>query len=169
MHQIKIISESSTEIISVADAKNYIRIDTTADDTLLGLMIVSARKQAESYISRDIIAKNRTYYVPKTDGEIDLLFGPIDEVNTVTVKGATAEYTTLGLDDLTVVLNAGPAVNLEINYDTTGMSDGLLKQVLLQMVSSLYDNRTDYVQGITVNELPSNFRRILDGYKYMFI
>lgn len=169
MHQIKVISESATEIISVADAKNYIRIDTTADDTLLGLMIVSARKQAENYISRDIVAKNRTYYVPKTDGEIDLLFGPIDEVNTVTVKGTAAEYTTLGLDDLTVVLNAGPAVNVEINYDTTGMSDGLLKQVLLQMVSSLYDNRTDYVQGITVNELPSNFRRILDGYKYMFI
>lgn len=169
MHQIKVISESATEIISVADAKNYIRIDTTADDTLLASMITSARIQAENYISRDIVAKNRVYYIPKCDGEIDLLFGPVDAVNSVTVKGAAATYTTLGLGDLTIVLDGGPAINIEVDYDTEGMNDGLLKQVLLQMVSTLYDNRTDYVQGITVNELPSNFRRILDGYKYMFV
>jgi hypothetical protein len=49
------------------------------------------------------------------------------------------------------------------------MSDGLLKQALLMMVSTYYDNRTDFVTGMTVNEVPSASAKLLDGIKAVFI
>ena len=43
MYQIKINSTTGSEIISTADVKSYARIDTTADDTLIGQMITQAK------------------------------------------------------------------------------------------------------------------------------
>lgn len=171
MVQIKIDETTGAELISVSEVKNYVRIDTTADDDLIGLMITSARIQAENYCSRDFVAKERTYYVDESlDGIIDLPFGPVGNVISVTVDGvATTAYELLGITDKTLVLNAGFGKKIQINYTTTGMTDGLLKQVMMQMVSTLYDNRTDFVTGTIVSTLDSNFKAILSGYRNVFV
>ena len=39
----KIVSTTGSEIVSTADAKLYMRIDTSDDDTLIGTMIEQAR------------------------------------------------------------------------------------------------------------------------------
>jgi len=36
-------------------------------------------------------------------------------------------------------------------------------------VATYYDNRSDFVIGVTINEVPTNVRNILDSYKNMFI
>jgi hypothetical protein len=59
--------------------------------------------------------------------------------------------------------------NIKIDFTTEGMNDGLLKQALLMMVSTYYDNRTDFVTGMTVNEVPSASAKLLDGIKSVFI
>ncbi len=38
--------------------------DFSADDALISTMITAARITAENYMSRDIVAKTRTYYLP---------------------------------------------------------------------------------------------------------
>lgn len=169
MRQIKINDTLGAEIISVADAKLFIRIDTNADDGLLDDMIVEARIVAENYMSRDIVSKDRTYYLDYShDGLIDVPFGPIASIEEITVRGEIVTFTEYGLGDTMVELD-GNARDIKINYITEGMSDGLLKQVLLQMVSTYYDNRTDFITGTIQADLPSNYRRILDGYKSVFI
>ncbi len=171
MVQIKIDETTGAELISVSEVKNYVRIDTTADDSLIGLMITSARIQAENYCSRDFVAKTRTYFLDESlDGIIDLPFGPIGTIEEVYVDGIlTTAYELLGITDKTLVLNAGLGKNIQITYNTTGMTDGLLKQVMMQMVSTLYDNRTDYVTGTIVSTLDSNFKSILAGYRNVFV
>lgn len=170
MRQIQIVSTIGSEIISVSDCKNYIRIDTSEDDTLLGFMITSARLQAESYLSRDIVSKQRKYFLDNSyDGKIDVPYGPISSIDSVTIGGvAETGYTTYGLGDLMVEIDPTDKA-IEITFTTEGMNDGLLKQVLLQMVSTLYDNRTDYVNGTISTELDSSYKRILDGYKSVWI
>lgn len=170
MRQIEILSTIGSEIISVSDCKNYIRIDTTEDDTLLGFMITSARLQAESYMSRDILSKQRLYYLDNSlTGEIDVPYGPVDTIDEVKVDSVvTTDYTQKGLQDPILIINPTDKI-VEIKYTTLGMSDGLLKQVLLQMVSTMYDNRTDYVNGTISTELDSSYKRILDGYKSVWI
>lgn len=63
----------------------------------------------------------------------------------------------------------GSARDVIIEFTTTGMSDGILKQALLMMVSTYYDNRTDFVTGMTVNDVPSASAKLLDGLKSVFI
>lgn len=169
MRQIKINDVIGVPIISRADAKNYIRIDVTADDTLIDLMIEAAHTAAENYMSRDIIAKERTYYLDSSvDGFIDVPFGPVASVDSVTVKGTNVSFTVYGLGDPMVEIEPA-TTDIKINYTTEGMSDGLLKQALLMMVSTYYDNRTDFVTGMTVNEVPSASAKLLDGIKSVFI
>lgn len=169
MRQIKINDVIGVPIISRTDAKNYIRIDTTADDLLIDLMIEAAHTAAENYMSRDIIAKERTYYLDfSTSGFIDVPFGPVASVDAVTVKDVAVSFSVFGLGDPMVEIDPA-AVNIKIDFTTEGMSDGLLKQALLMMVSTYYDNRTDFVTGMTVNEVPSASAKLLDGIKAVFI
>lgn len=170
MRQIQINEVLGSEIITVSDAKNFIRIDTSADDTLLGIMIEAAHTAAENYMSRDIIAKNRSYYLDRVpDGLIDIPWGPVDEIISVQInKIAETGYKVYGLGDKMIELE-GNARDVIVKYTTTGMSDGILKQALLMMVSTYYDNRTDYVIGMTVNDVPSASAKLLDGLKSVFI
>jgi uncharacterized phiE125 gp8 family phage protein len=168
MRQIKINSVTGSEIITVQDVKDYVRIDTSADDAIIGRMIEQARVWCENYISRDIVAKSRTYYVDKTNGMFDLPFAPVASISSVTIEGLAAEYTILGLDNETIELDGGAAENVKVTYLTEGLTDGLLKQALLQLVSTYYDNRSDFVMG-SVNEIPTNVKSILSSYKSMFV
>jgi hypothetical protein len=169
MRQIKVNSLLGNEIITLGDVKNYVRIDSTEDDSIITNMIEQARIWCENYISRDIVPKNRTYYMDSTSGLFDLPFAPVATIESVTVEGEAATYTEYGLDDISIELNGGPSFNVKITYTTAGLNDGLIKQALLQMVSNYYDNRADFEISKTVNEIPTNVKNILSGYKSMYI
>ena len=169
MRQIKVNSLLGNEIITLGDVKNYVRIDSDDDNAIITNMITQARIWCENYISRDIVPKNRTYYLSDTSGLFDLPFAPVATIESVTVEGEAATYTEYGLDDLSIELDGGPSNNVKITYTTAGLNDGLIKQALLQMVSNLYDNRADFVTGTIVSDIPTNVKSILSGYKTMFI
>ena len=169
MRQIKVNSLLGNEIITLGDVKNYVRIDSDDDNAIITNMITQARIWCENYISRDIVPKNRTYYMDSTSGLFDLPFAPVATIESVTVEGEAATYTEYGLDDLSIELNGGPSNNVKITSTTAGLNDGLIKQALLQMVSNYYDNRADFEIGKAVNEIPTNVKSILSGYKTMFI
>jgi uncharacterized phiE125 gp8 family phage protein len=180
MRQIEIVSTTGSELITTSDVKDYVRIDTTADDTLIDRMIVQARIWCENYISRDIVAKARKYYLDKAEGFIQIPFAPVATITSVTVQGSSAEYQEKGLNKEQIILTSGVnqvlsgsntsfAMEVLITYTTAGLSDDLIKQALLQMVSTYYDNRTDFIQGKNVNEIPTNVKSILSSYKQMFV
>ena len=169
MRQIKINSTTGSEIVTVSDFKSFARISNTTDDTLIGNIIVQARIWCENYISRDIVAKNRTYYIPETNGIFDLPFGPIASISSITIDGtAYTDYTIEGLDNETIDLD-GPAEKVKITYVTSDLEDNLLEQSILQLGSTLYDYRSDFEVGREVTEIPSSTKTILNSYKNMFI
>lgn len=168
MRQIKVNSVTGSEIVTVSDVKDYARIDTTADDTLIGNMITQARIWCENYISRDIVAKNRTYYLDSTQGIFDLPFAPVASISSVTINGEAATYEVLGLDKETLELDGGYSEKVKATYITTGLDDGLLQQAILQLTSTYYDNRADFVEG-NISEIPTNVKSILSSYKSMFV
>jgi hypothetical protein len=66
--------------------------------------------------------------------------------------------------------NTPYAKEVLITYTTAGLSDDLIKQALLQMVSTYYDNRADFVEGGRIlSEIPTNVKSILSSYKQMFV
>ena len=171
MRQIKINATLGSEIITASEVKNYVRIDTTADDALIATMITQARIWAENFISRDIVSKNRTYYIDRTDtGLFDLPFSPVASISEITINNIiTTNYEILGLDNETIELDQGSADRVKITYITTGLNDSLLKQALLQLVSTYYDNRADFIASQSVSEIPSNVKVVLSSYKTMFL
>jgi uncharacterized phiE125 gp8 family phage protein len=171
MRQIKINTTLGSEIITASEVKNYVRIDTSADDALIATMITQARIWAENFISRDIVSKNRTYYIDRTDtGLFDLPFSPVASISQITINNIiTTNYEILGLDNETIELDQGSADRVKITYITSGLNDSLLKQALLQLVSTYYDNRADFIESQSVSEIPSNVKVVLSSYKTMFL
>lgn len=168
--QIKIDSTTGSELVNTATAKTYLRVDTSADDTLIGQMITQARIIIENYISKDIVAKTRKLYLASVDERFVLPFSPIASIQSITVEGtATTAYETYGLDDTIVELNSLPSKEVIVSYTTSGMTDSFLIQANLQMISNLYDNRADFVVGSIVSEIPTDVKSILSSYKAMFI
>jgi uncharacterized phiE125 gp8 family phage protein len=53
--KIKIITEPSIEPVTVAEIKEFARIDHSYEDTLISGFIVAARKQVERYMSKKLI------------------------------------------------------------------------------------------------------------------
>ena len=134
MRQIKINSTEGSEIVLVATAKDYIRVSTSEDDNIITMMITQARIWCENYISRDIVSKNRTYYMDETNGTFDLPFGPVTSISSVTSDGTAVSYSVLGLDNETIELDGGYADKVKVTYVTSGLDDNLLKQAILQLV-----------------------------------
>lgn len=169
MRQIKINSTTGSELLTTQNVKDYVRIDTSADDSIISAMITQARIWCENFISRDIVAKNRTYYLDETNGLFSLPFGPISSISSITIKGtATTDYEILGLDNETIELDGGPAQQVKVTYVTSGQNDSLLKQAMLQLISTYYDNRSDFTSG-TISEIPTSTKTILLSYKSMFL
>jgi uncharacterized phiE125 gp8 family phage protein len=171
MPEMLINSVVGSEPLTETDFKNYIRIDTDADDGLLENMIVTAREWCEMYISSDIVAKSRTYYQEDVEhGEvIDLPFGDVSSISSVTAEGSAVGYTTKGVGSNRLILNSTPAKDVKITYTTAGLNNQVIKSALKMFVSTLYDNRASFVTGTIVTELPLNVQSILDPYKQMYI
>lgn len=169
MRQIKINSTTGSEIVSTADVKLFARIDTTADDAIISRMITQARIWCENYISRDIVAKNRTYYLDESNGLFDLPFGPVSSISSITSDGTAIDYSVLGLDNESIELDGGYADKIEVTYVTSGMDDSLLQQAILQLTSTYYENRNDFVTGTIVTDISTDTREILNSYKAMFL
>ena len=172
MRQIKINSTIGNEILTGQDVKDFVRIDTSADDNIITAMISQARIWSENYISRDIVSKNRTYYLDSTNGIFDLPFGPVSSIVEITVNGiVTTDYEILGLDNETIELDGGSAERVKITYITAGINDSLIKQAMLQLISTYYDNRADFDSGSSkeILEIPTSSKTILTSYKAMFL
>lgn len=171
MRQIKINSTEGSEIVLVATAKDYMRVSTSEDDNIITRMITQARIWCENYISRDIVSKNRSYYMPETNGIFDLPFGPVSSISSITSDGTAITYSILGLDNESIELDGGPAEKIKVTYITTGLSDALLQSAIMQLTSTYYDNRADFAsdQKSNIENIPTDVRDILNSYKAMYL
>lgn len=80
------VDESSGEPITVAELRDFARVGTTAEDSLLSALIVAARMAAEAYTGRTLTSRAVTFrgelgpapYGPWWDGVVD---GPLSLVS----------------------------------------------------------------------------------------
>jgi len=172
MRQSKINSTTGSEIVTSTDLKLFAKIDTTADDTIISRQITQARIWCENYISRDIVAKNRSYYLDETSGTFSIPFGPVTSITSINADGISLTHTNVGLDKETIELDNGFAKKVTVVYITSGLNDSLLQQAILQLASTYYENRVDFNSGDenkASDLIPTDTRDILNSYKAMFL
>lgn len=175
MRQINILSESGGEPVGLTAVKNYIKVDFSDDDNVIESMITTARVWCENYISRDIVVKQREYYLPKTNGIFDLPFGPVASIDEVKINGsATTAYESLGFNNESIELNAGESQKVIVKYTTAGFTDAnlntqMIESAIKQLVSTYYDNRSEFEVGVGINKIPTGVTTILSSLKSQFI
>lgn len=183
----KVTTAPATEIWTVSEVKNYLKVDTSADDTLITNLIQSARQAAESYLNQALITQTITEKLDRLSNP--LLYLSVSPVISVTsFQYADSQNTTQTFDAGNYVVDTftkparlslaygkswptlyGNINDVTITY-TAGYSNqpsGVpyqIRQAILMMVADSYDNREDYIK-----KLPTASEYLLDQYRVQIL
>ena len=67
------------EPVTLAEAKNYCRVTTTADDDLITMLITEARQAIEKATGLSLTSKNITIWFSNPSSNFSMPFGPMDK------------------------------------------------------------------------------------------
>ena len=71
---LELITDPATKVVAVSDIKSHLRIDTSDEDTLLGLYIDAATEMAENYCGRHFISHTYKLYFNSVVSKASLVF-----------------------------------------------------------------------------------------------
>lgn len=144
----------ATEPLTLAEAKLYLRIDNTHEDTLITDLIVAVRMIAESWLGRSLITQSwklaYDYGIPEN---VWLPMGPVSAITSLVIvnRDSTTQTVDSGAYWLNAAQNALMMVSMligfriEITYGTGyGNAAALprpIKQGLLTHLAAMYDSR----------------------------
>lgn len=152
MFDVKVTTEVSSELMSVADAKTHLKITHTDDDTYLGELVASTRKELEEYTTRSIGSQVRVWTVD-VGAYVETLipYGPVNTLTTVAEKTDYNTYETLtqftdfdtdGQADMTFVPFWTSRYKLTYTAGYTTLPEGL-KAAWLNEIAYRYEHRGD--------------------------
>lgn len=74
----------ASEPVTLSEAKSYLRVDSSTEDSLVNLLITAARKSAEEYLRRSLITQSwKLAYDDFIAGDIALPRGPVQSITSV--------------------------------------------------------------------------------------
>ena len=153
-----------TDIITLADAKTYLRIDDTLteDDAQITRMIKASLSQIERATNYILFARSKSYVVE--DLSVNVYDYPINSLTTPTTatsveKSIYTTYTTVVATDLKVTLNVGYVDPLDVPSD--------LIEVAFEMIDLMYYSPET---GKSIkSDLSELSKMVLSNYKRFFI
>jgi len=148
-----------SEPVTLAEVKNFCKIDINTDDDILIELITTAREMCEDYANISFVDHTITTIVNNCNGGISLPYGPIKEVTQV--KNSDGDILMLE-EDYTISGNSFVRLltpkldNIEVTY-LTGYSSlpKKMKLALLNCIYYLYDNRAQSIDHIYDKNVPT--------------
>jgi uncharacterized phiE125 gp8 family phage protein len=166
---LRLISESTTEPVSLDDVKQYLRLSTsdTSEDLVLAALVKTSRIYAETKTKRPYVAKTfRLTLDSFPDGGIELPYPPLSTVaGIVTVNYINSSGATAHMNSSSIVVDAesepamifpstaddndwpdtNDVVNaVTIQYETTCNPPENVKTWIKLKVGTLYENRQEF-------------------------
>jgi len=161
----EVSSAPDTEPVTRTEAKAWIKLDTTTDDTLIDSLITAARIAAENFTGTKFITQTVKQYLtdfPGTADELVLRFSPVQSITSVAyvdADGNNQTLTTYNADLTGVPARLWPNVNTNwpetkaqlkavtityvCGYGTAGYVPGDIKNAILFMIASWYERREE--------------------------
>ena len=161
-------TNASTDVLSTADAKAWMKVDTSADDSLIADLVAEVIDIVEQTYSFQLIEKTVTGEWEMYAKRVDLPLFPVQSlssVKTITNEGTETTLTagsdfylqgdTLIFNPLYDYSEPYQRLRLKVVYTAgyTSIPNGI-KIGLKKAVLSSYEDRQDLVEG-SVNELPN--------------
>lgn len=182
-----IVTAASSEPITLAEAKNFLRVDTNDDDALISALITAARQLCEDYTRRILVTTTIDEYFDKFPSNrwenlsniIYLSRGPVASITSVKYVDEIGSEQTIDAADYIVDTISEPAriqstsgwfaaagvvnqviVRYVVGSDVSSIPKPLIQGMML-IVSDLYDQRSDRVKQLpTASEYLWNPYRI---------
>jgi len=169
LSSVKVVTAPAKEPLTRQEVKDWLKISTTADDALIDLLIVSARKYAEKITGRALYTQTVEEYYDTWNYVLYMSITPVASVTSVQYKDengtyqtwATTQYSTdlIGSPGRIVVTENGTfpdtgmfANAIKITYvsgqTSTATIDADVKTAMLLKIAMWYENREDMRQGM---------------------
>jgi len=175
------VTPPSSEPLSVADAKAFMRVSHDLDDTLIGSLISTARKRAEDITNRSLASATwALYFDAKPSGRFELPKPPLVSVSSVRglISGVwedlshslddKADPATLLIDDERQVDDEINSVAVEYTSGYVTLPDAILTWMKV-MVSTWYEQRETFTER-SIENLPRTFVDcLLDSYRVRIV
>lgn len=182
-----IVTEATTEPITLAEAKNFLRVDHAEDDMLISALITASRQMCEEYTRRILVTTTVDEYFDKfpknswnnLSNLIYLSRGPVASITSVKYVDEIGSEVTLTSDQYITDVISEPArvqstagwfaaagvvnqviVRYVVGSDVSSIPRPLIQGMML-VISDLYDQRGDAVRRLpTASEYLWNPYRI---------
>ena len=174
-------------LFTTAEAKDFLKVDTTADDTLIDNLIKAATQSCQIFTNRYFLTTVVTQYSDKWDGIYTLYKSPVSGITHIKYFDSNDTEQTLAssnyiLDSVSQPARIGIAVNgtlpdladrinavhvqYKVGYGVTSdlVPEGI-KQAVLITIGNWYQNRQTVITGRTATELPLSSQYLLEQYK----
>jgi uncharacterized phiE125 gp8 family phage protein len=163
------------EPISLTEAKEYARIDSTFEDTLISSLIKVARLNCEAFMGKAIIRKTVTVESFTFPYQWQLPYGPLISATDVTkvvnidqnnVETALQYQLNVGLFPKIAITSGPQSFKFKMVY-TAGFKNVPedIKLAVKMMVNTMYERREDVIIGTIVAEMPLGVKALLMPYK----
>ncbi len=190
---LKLITAATIEPVSLTEAKAHLRVTSTDEDTLIGIIIKAARQSAESMTRRSLASQVFELSLDDfPEEEIVLPMPPVESITSIKYKDSDGVETTWDSSKY-VFYNSEPAkiipvygevfpsftpypagavkIRFTAGYKTSGTDISLIipeaiKQALLLLIGSFYENREDLLsKGHIPKSLPFGVDALLYPYR----
>ena len=163
------------EPVTLAEAKDYARIDGSAEDTLITSLIKMARLHCESFIGKSLVPKTVTVTSFTYPYQFQMPYGPLLTEGNIS-KCVTLDQNNVetnlnfevntGLYPKLFILGGAQSYKFKLVYTagfTTVPDD--IKLAIKMLVNTLYERREDVVIGSIVDSFPLGVKALLMPYK----
>lgn len=176
--QIEVVNPPAEEPVTLAEAKNHLRVDVTTDDTEISRLIHAAREWAEQFTRRAIVKQTwKLWFDTFPLWEMRLPGGKVQILTSVEYIDTAGVLQTVALDDCTLISRTHDAiarltpaygkswpgcrdhpesvrVQYEVGYGNASAVPADIKQAVLLHVGWHYENREA--------PTPANYLRALE-------
>lgn len=189
MKSFKASSVSTSEPVTVSEVKEFLRIQTTAEDRLLESLIKVSRRNCENRVKRALVPTSYQLTIDVFENTINLPRPPLSTLSSLVVitytdtggNIATCDSTNYTVDymsepgkvylaydadwpdDVRDVENA-IKINYRSGYTTANIPDEIKTWIMMD-VGDRFENRESIQEGIKLEYLNRNFKDgLLDAY-----
>ena len=184
---LKVDTAAVNPVFTTAQAKEFLKVDVSTDDTLIDNLVLAATESCQIYTNQYFIDTVVTQYSDNWKEFYTLYKSPVSAITHVKYYDTDDHLTTLAasnyiLDDVSKPARIGLAVDatlpdladrinaVHVKYTvgygaaSTDVPDGI-KQAVLLTLGNWYENRQTVITGRTATELPLSSQYLLDQYK----
>lgn len=171
-------SAPATEPITLAEAKEHLRVVVSDDDQMIARLIAAARSAAETETDRQLVTATWDMYLTDWPSGLEPIYlpkGKLQSVTSITYLDSDGATQTLASSQYRVGTYREPAeitlaydcewpslrgardqitIRFVCGYGTYTAVPQLLKQAMLLLIGEMYERREDSISGTTIAALP---------------